>query len=143
MLSKLKDLFSYQISQVNYDKDLQLFEIEDNVKKQLVVFQVINLLMIFLAVINYLNFDELNWLTVTPLIIFPILAIFNFFLLTGKSKIALSEIKYLIYSKGNNSIGLAIKLKNRARRTLYVLERDKTEEIVTLFRNEGVLIKNK
>lgn len=33
MLSKLKDLFSYQISQVNYDKDLQLFELEDNVKK--------------------------------------------------------------------------------------------------------------
>ncbi|WP_298955715.1 hypothetical protein [uncultured Nonlabens sp.] len=99
--------------------------------------------MIFLAVINYLNFDELNWLTVTPLIIFPILVVFNFFLLTGKSKIDLSEIKYLIYSKENNSIGLAIKLKNRTRRSLYVLERDKAEEIVTLFHNEEVLIKYK
>ncbi|AGC77747.1 hypothetical protein LX97_02071 [Nonlabens dokdonensis] len=143
MKSFFKNFFKNKNSKISFNQKTQSFIIEDNAKAQIWFLRVLMMVQCFSMFGFLYKSEEIDFLFLIVGTFFFIILVLSFVIISAERVVYLDQIKHLIYRKNSSSATLGIVLKNRKRRNLYTYQPEGVEEMVNLFRENGVFIKEK
>lgn len=140
---EFKNFFKNKNSEVSFNQEDQSFVIEDNAKTQIWFLRILMVFNFLFMTAYFIRSEDPSYLFLISGVFFLIVFVLSFLISSVAQLVPLDQIKHLVYRRNNNTATLGIKMKNNRYRNLYIYQVEGAEEIVILFREQNIIIKEK